>query len=418
MKILVITPYLPYANAPHGGSAILFTLLRELVQSHQIFLATMYEPDEVAKLDEVKTLFELVCAVPKRESALVAIQARRSSLGGYLKTLRTLLVSTAQYAATFFGIYARAYPDQKAFLQRTVQAIAAVQPDIIQIEYGYFCRLFARRLAPYGVTVGVAHDVEFKPALRMALATKGLDRLAAWMRYAFIRRAELKAYRYVRKVYALSAFDAKLLRDAAPSLSVGVRRSSVDTPSFDVRTCHRENNMILFVGALYRPENLSAVHFLIDDVMPIVWEKVPQAHVHLVGAGASHDFLQHVQGLPVVVHGYQERLADFYMRATLAVVPLFVGGGIIVKLLDALAYGVPTVASSIANEGVGAMPERDILIADDAVTFAQQILFLLQSPERRTLLSEHAYAFVRQAFNAQESAAQLIADYAALLVKS
>lgn len=173
--------------------------------------------------------------------------------------------------------------------------------------------------------------------------------------------------------------------------------------------------MILFVGALYRPENLEAARFLLREVMPAVWQKEPEARLHFVGAGASDDLLRLSQTLPVVMHGYQERLSEFYARATLTVVPLFVGGGIIVKLLDALAYGVPTVASSIANEGVGAMPERDLLIADDAATFARQILFLLQSPERRAFLSENARAFVKGAFNLQDSAAQLIADYEALL---
>jgi glycosyltransferase involved in cell wall biosynthesis len=175
--------------------------------------------------------------------------------------------------------------------------------------------------------------------------------------------------------------------------------------------------MILFAGALYRPENLTAVDFLLSEVMPRVWQHEPCAHLHLVGAGAPAQLVQQTKGLPVVIHGYQERLSDFYARATLAVAPLFTGGGVIVKLLEALAYGVPTVASSIANEGIGATPEQEVLLADDAATFAKQILALLRSSELRARLSQQAKLFVQRHFNLQESVAELVQDYQALLAQ-
>lgn len=195
MKILVVTPYLPYSNAPHGGGTILFALLCELAKTQEIFLATMHEPDEHRKLDDVKKLFNVVCAVPK--------QSRRPELGvprrSFLVALRATVLSAGQYAATFWGTYAHLHADQRQFFQHLCQAIAQVQPDIIQLEYGYFCRLFARPLSALGVTVGVAHDVEFKPVQRLARRSTGLERLAAWMRYAFIRRAEVQAYRHLKK---------------------------------------------------------------------------------------------------------------------------------------------------------------------------------------------------------------------------
>jgi len=413
MKILVVTPYLPYANAPHGGGTLLFALLCELAKTQEIFLATMHEPDEQGKLDEVKKLFNVVCAVPTQRRRLEPIVPRRS----FLAALRATVLSAGQYAATFLGKYAHLHADQRRFFQHLCQAIAQVQPDIIQLEYGYFCRLFARPLSSLGLTVGVAHDVEFKPAQRLACRSTGLERLAAWMRYAFIRRAEVQAYRHLKKVYTLSAFDAALLRQAAPALSVGVRRPGLAQPILDTASPQREDNMILFAGALYRPENLTAVDFLLSEVMPRVWQHEPCAHLHLVGAGAPAQLVQQTKGLPVVIHGYQERLSDFYARATLAVAPLFTGGGVIVKLLEALAYGVPTVASSIANEGIGATPEQEVLLADDAATFAKQILALLRSSELRARLSQQAKLFVQRHFNLQESVAELVQDYQALLAQ-
>jgi len=82
-----------------------------------------------------------------------------------------------------------------------------------------------------------------------------------------------------------------------------------------------------------------------------------------------------------------------------------------------LAYGVPTVASSIANEGIGATPEQEVLLADDAATFAKQILALLRSSELRARLSQQAKLFVQRHFNLQESVAELVQDYQALLAQ-
>jgi hypothetical protein len=68
MKILVVTPYLPYSNAPHGGGTILFALLCELAKTQEIFLATMHEPDEHRKLDDVKKLFQCGVCCTKAKS--------------------------------------------------------------------------------------------------------------------------------------------------------------------------------------------------------------------------------------------------------------------------------------------------------------------------------------------------------------
>ncbi|MCS7013169.1 MAG: glycosyltransferase [Chloroherpetonaceae bacterium] len=419
MNILVITPYLPYPNAPSGGATLLYTLLRALSAQCNIYLAAMYEPSEEQALAQLSKWVEVVLAVEKVESSdqVAPPLPVREKTPSFWSSIQLLLGSLVQYGASVFGIYARQKPDQARFWQALVPILQSLQPDIIQVEYGHFCRLFARRLTGFGTTVGAAHDVEFKPAQRYAERANGFHRLACWAKYYALRRAELAAYRHLKKIYALSEFDAALLRQLDTRLCVGVRRAGLDVLPCPV-PMQRSGQQLLFVGAMHRPENLEAVKFLRFEVMPKVWQKVPTATLHIVGKGAPSSVLRWSEGVSMQFHGYQPDLSAFYAEATAALVPLFVGGGVIVKLLEALAHGVPTVATPIANEGIGAPDGKAVLLASDADAFSQHILSLLSDSYLRQTLSLEARAFVEAHFRIEQVAQTLIDDYERLTLAS
>lgn len=412
MKILVITPYLPYPNAPSGGASVLFTLLEALSQQHKLYLATMYEPDEAAQLGQISKWAELVVAVEKVESSdqrqpPLAIREPHQSVWALSKLILSAL---GQYGASFLGVYARPKPDQMRFWQALTPVIVQLQPDVIQLEYGHFCRLFARRLKRFGTVVGAAHDVEFKPARRYAERARGWQRWGYWLRFVALRQAELAAYRHLSKVYTLSACDAAVLKSAGVRSEVGVRPAGVrfgPMPDF----AQRREKQLLFVGAMHRPENIEAVRFLRFEVMPRVWQVCKDAELHIVGKGAPVEVQSWAAGVPVTFHGYQSELQAMYAKATIALVPIFVGGGVIVKLLEALASGTPTVATPVANEGIGAPEGKALLLAQSAEEFSQSILTLLHNPRMRQALSQSAREFAEAQFQIERIAQTLTDDY-------
>jgi glycosyltransferase involved in cell wall biosynthesis len=92
-------------------------------------------------------------------------------------------------------------------------------------------------------------------------------------------------------------------------------------------------------------------------------------------------------------------LEPYYARATLFVSPMRVGGGILLKNIDAMAAGCPVVTTSIGNEGVGATPGRDLVTADDPDAFARAVVRLLRDEDERRRLTEHGRQFVETRFS-------------------
>jgi glycosyltransferase involved in cell wall biosynthesis len=131
----------------------------------------------------------------------------------------------------------------------------------------------------------------------------------------------------------------------------------------------------LFVGSFAYPPNRIARRFLVDEVMPRVWAQLPAARLALAGAGSEQ-----APATDPRVHalGFVEDLRDVYAGASCAVVPLLVGGGTPLKLVEALAYGLPTIATRRAAAGLHVSDGVDCIIAEGAEQFADALTQVLR----------------------------------------
>jgi glycosyltransferase involved in cell wall biosynthesis len=150
---------------------------------------------------------------------------------------------------------------------------------------------------------------------------------------------------------------------------------------------------IFLANFAYRP-NRNALAFLLEQVLPLVWAQLPEAHLLLVGAGLEHSPSEdpRVRGL-----GFVDDLASVYRQARCAVVPLLQGGGSPLKLIEALAYGLPVVATPRAVAGLEVESGVNCLVADDAQAFADTLARVLRdgAPEiarAGRLLAERRYS--------------------------
>ncbi len=126
---------------------------------------------------------------------------------------------------------------------------------------------------------------------------------------------------------------------------------------------------------------------------------MPAAKLTIVGNGPPEEIRSIGQkDKDVIVTGFVEDIKPYYLKASVFVAPLFVGGGLIQKILDALAAGIPVVTTSIGNEGIDAVPDKEILIADDAEEFANKVILLLKDKGISQSISENGKAFVQNKF--------------------
>jgi polysaccharide biosynthesis protein PslH len=416
MNILIVTPYLPCFTAGHATGVVLYALIRELSKYHKIYLATMISPDDHDKVAEISEFATVVCVEERFESNFTKTfkQKTQSKFLRIWLDLKICGYFFFNWVGCKLGFYSRLHPDTREFIRKLQICIDEIKPDILQIEYTHFCRMLVKRIK-HEAMVGVAHDVEFKPIYRYYQRQPfGLKKIASYFRYRTILKTEYGAYKHLKRVYTVSDFDRRVLTEKYPDIPAKTRISTLYFPEGSLNS-ERNPNMILFVGAMYRQENVESVEFMLFNVLPKIWEIFPNAEFHVVGGGAPRFIEKYHDSNRVFIHGFQRDLAAFYSKAYIMVAPMLIGGGLIMKVIEAMHYGVPVVATSIANEGVEAIPSKEILIADTPEDFIRDMGRLFTDEMLHKKISENAFFFSQRKFNISSVVKDLTEDYEEIL---
>jgi SAM-dependent methyltransferase len=125
---------------------------------------------------------------------------------------------------------------------------------------------------------------------------------------------------------------------------------------------------------------------LVSQVMPLIWQEVPDARVTVVGSNPPHEVLQ-LAGPRVDVIGFARDLDPLYTRARMTVNPLRYGAGVKGKIVESLRHGIPVVTTPIGAEGIGLSNGRDALVGETARELADHAILLFKDPERLNALA-------------------------------
>ncbi len=268
--------------------------------------------------------------------------------------------------------------------------------DVIHAEWTE-TGLFLRKR---GAMVVTAHDVLTKPMFRRYRNHAGLRRLWYRVLHALTRMLELAIYRKFGTVFVLSEHDRDYLLSLDPLLRVGVLRYPAPAVS-GRRDIGRGGNRVLFLGAMDRGPNVEAVLYFRNEVLPLVRRGVPDVQFTIAGSRPLPEVRQLARDDPgIIVTGFVEDIGPYYESAAVFAAPLLTGGGIIIKILDALSRGVPVVTTSIGNEGIRAEPGRELLIGDTAAEFAGHVVRLLRDPDLRERIGTAGRKFVVERYGA------------------
>jgi polysaccharide biosynthesis protein PslH len=144
----------------------------------------------------------------------------------------------------------------------------------------------------------------------------------------------------------------------------------VDVSALPISEARSEACNVLFVGDFSYPPNRSGLTYLLDDVMPLVWNRLPQTKLLLVGRGLE----QPPEDSRVKVFGFVEDLESVYAQASCVAVPLLEGGGSPLKFIEAMAHGLPVIATPRAAAGLMVIANEHFRQAEDADSFARAIV--------------------------------------------
>jgi glycosyltransferase involved in cell wall biosynthesis len=196
-------------------------------------------------------------------------------------------------------------------------------------------------------------------------------------------RFERWAYSNATAAIAVSREDAKLMRDEFGAIRVKVVENGVDVEYFKPqRDVERDPAQMLFMGSLdWRPNQDGAIQ-LLTEILPRVRAQVPHATAVLVGRRPPEWLRAKVAATPgAELHADVPDVRPFLARCGFLVVPLRIGGGSRLKILEALAAGTPVVSTRVGAEGLELTPEQDLLVADSPEELTEKALAAIQRPE-------------------------------------
>ena len=231
-------------------------------------------------------------------------------------------------------------------------------------------------------TLAVAHNVD--TLIWQRYQESESNPLLRWVirnQHHKFARFERDVFRRATGVVAVSQDDAEILRHRFGVERVDVVDNGVDVAHYEGVSAPRERNELLFLGSLDWRPNLDALQLLLDDILPRVRRDAPEAKLSIVGRHPPDWLRTKVSVLKhVTLYADVPDVRPYLARAGMMVVPLRIGGGSRLKILESLANGLPVVATSVAAEGLRLTPDREYRRVDSPEDFAAAIVHWIYHP--------------------------------------
>lgn len=336
-------------------------LLRRVAARHDVALLYLREQSEGQVDPDIAALCERVEAVerPRLQQAglLVRLSRRARSLVSLVRGVPLWVQAV----------------DVSAFAAAAERAVRDWRPDLVQLEYHVMGRYLN----------AVSHGDVPKVLVFYETGTDAAGRAhdnASWLLLRLDRRAwrvyERRVLRRVRAAVVLTDADRQRLADRGVDVVIETIALGVEIPPEAADPLGSSPPSVLFVGNYRHDPNRDAALRLVHDVWPTVRNRRPDAVLLLVGESLP-EALAAAAGRDVEIHGSVPAIEPYLARAAVSVAPLREGGGMRVKVLEAMAAGKAVVASPLAVEGLAVADGRELLVASSDGQFADAIVRIL-----------------------------------------
>jgi glycosyltransferase involved in cell wall biosynthesis len=257
--------------------------------------------------------------------------------------------------------------------------------DAVLVEFPYLGDLQYRQAPPGDpppLLVVDSHEIAYDVVRQFARRSVGkARRMYAALDSRKLRREEMAAYRAADLVATCSADDARRIAEQVPSARTVVIPNAADVEHYQPRPSDpaSDGQTVMFFGLLSTVPNIDGVTWLVEEIWPHVVAARPAARLRIYGKNPPAQ-VRALARPAVEVVGFVEDLRPHLAQAAAIVVPLRIGGGTRLKIVEGMAMARAIVSTTLGAEGIEAKPGREILIADEPAAFAQALVRLLDRP--------------------------------------
>jgi glycosyltransferase involved in cell wall biosynthesis len=389
MKILVITPYLPSPGAD-GGGTVMFNLIKNLSARHEITCLTFAGEQDLPSLVQMEQHCVKVITVPFPGGMGMLPLSKAFNLA------RRLMQNILSFT-TFTPVVV--WKCRSLVMMREIRlAIEQNKPDVVHCCFPQMAHYVeACRGVP---AVMDTLDVALVGVLRRAMSGRRIwTKTYYLMQWLFWVRYESRWFPLFGKVLTVTRQDAAALKMVIPNLDLYSDAIAVDIappPASAYGAAHR----IGFLASFGHQPNVDAALYFSESVFPLVRRRLADAEFVVAGRNPP-EALHHATADGVNCIGFVDDVPTFYSSVDVIVAPIRYGGGIKIKVLEAMACGKPVVTTSVGAEGIIEAEEGALIVTDDPAAFADAVISLLEDEARRTLLGERARHLIERRFSWQ-----------------
>lgn len=286
--------------------------------------------------------------------------------------------------------------------------------DVIHADHTSMAPLALWASKKYSVPWGLRlHNIEHLIWKRYAerLSVLNPKRWYLHREYRKLFAEEMQAVGQASVVFPITSADEDVIKNVVGK-SVVVP-AGVNADEWNVSPTYPSKRVVM-ASTFGWVHNADALRWFLETVWPNVLQRVPDATFHVCGSNVP-TWVNNFKHQSVVVQGFVPSLAEFYATCTVSVSPLFVGSGMRLKIIEAMAAGLPVVATSIGAEGITSETANGLWVEDDAQAQADAIVGLLQNQELWQRASEEARAMVTQKYSWKAAVQLMIDQYSTFL---
>ena len=399
LSVLFVSPMAP-SPPRFGAQARTHGLLTHLAQDHDVTALVLHDDDATpAASGEAMRAYCREVTFVKNPNGAAGWRRRALQLRSWL--------SGRSYQRHLFAV--------PAFQQALDRVLRARRFDVVFVNFPYLGHYDVRQSPPGTEPPAVvvdSHDVGYDLARQVAgSAAAAGQRLHATLNWRKLKREELAAYTAADGVCVCSAADQRRLAADAPSATTVVIPNAADVERLQPRPTDPapDGRTVLFFGLLSTVPNVDGVTFFLREIWPRVAEARPDARFAIVGADPAPAIAAQA-GPRVTIVGPVDDLRPHLAAAAAVVVPLRLGSGTRLKIVEAWAMARPVVSTALGAEGLEAEHGRHLLIADDPAEFARAVVRVLDEPALAADLGRAGRALAAERYS-WRGAARALEDF-------